>query len=333
MFPRLLIHLLVIRFKQFFRLFNGIDFIRLFFSLGIAAVVGFMLFGWSSNREYIKPWILVHTILFISIHISRNDKQFIKMITHWPYMIFFTEYFLLSLPVFISFIIHENWTGLILVPILFIISVLNLTITFSFSGIIKLIMSLFRSGTRMTAFNIPGTGNPLLFEWNSGIRSSIFFIGFIYLVIAVFSFTGYVAHIGMIVLSVLISSFYFRGEPRIFIEQFSSSPKQFLLRKISLNIKYLTIIFLPILIISLLFQTRMWYLLLLALFISYAIQLLAILIKYSLFREDADLQRNSLILVISVICLLLPFIWPLPVIVGIRSYRKALKNLNPYFHD
>jgi ABC-type multidrug transport system fused ATPase/permease subunit len=70
---------------------------------------------------------------------------------------------------------------------------------------------------------------------------------------------------------------------------------------------------------------------LLALCISYAIQVLIIVIKYSLFRENSNLERNSLIHIISVICLLLPFIWPLPVFIGIRSYRKLLKIYTPIF--
>ncbi len=329
MFPRLLLYLLSIRIKQLFRLFSGIDFIRLFFLLAIVVLAGYMLLQWSSNEEYTKAWIIVHSLIFIFIHLSRSDKKFIKLITPWPALLFFVEYLFLSLPFLVIFVIHHNWPGLLLIPMLLLISFVDLHLRFNYQGLMRILPAYSKS----RIFTMPGTGNPYLFEWNSSLRVYLPFIGFIYLVIVCFSFTGYVSHIGIILLSVLISTFYFQGESRIFIEQFSSSPKKFLVRKIALNIRYLTIIYLPIITISLVFQTEMWYLLLLALCISYAIQVLIIVIKYSLFRENSNLERNSLIHIISVICLLLPFIWPLPVFIGIRSYRKAIKNLYPYFHD
>lgn len=334
MFTRLLIHILTLRIKQLFRLFKGIDFIRLFFLLGILAVVSFMLYSWSSNVEYIKIWIPVHALIFLSIHFSRKDKDFLRMITNRSYLIFFTEYTLLSLPVFIAFSIHGNWMGLLIIPLLFLVAILRFTLATSFSGIGKLLLNPLSSQSGPTLLKIIGTGNPFLFEWNSGMRGPyILFLGFVYLVVACFSFTGYVAHIGMVILSILISTFYSQGEPRMLIESYSNSARQFLFRKVSINYKYLTIIFFPILLTSLVFQTEMWYLLLLALLISYIIQLLAILIKYGLFHENSNLERNAPILILSVIGVLLPFIWPLPIIIGIRSYRKAIKNLNPYFDD
>jgi hypothetical protein len=334
MFFRLLIYLLLLRIKQLFRLFNGIDFLRLLFLLGILALVSFMLYSWSSNTAYIKIWIPVHTLIFAIIHAGRKDKDFIRMISSHSNLIFFGEYLVLSLPVLIAFCFHANWLGLSVIPLLLLISSLHFTLTFSLSGIGKPFIKPSASQISASALLKIGTGNPRLFEWNSGIRSpNILFIAFVYLIVVCFSFTGYVAHIGIIVLSILISTFYFQGEPRIFIESFSNSARRFIRDKLVLNFKYLLIMYVPIIVVSLIFQTEMWYLLLLALLIGFVVQLLAILIKYSLFRENADLERNSLILIISVIGVLLPFIWPLPVIIGIRSYRKAIKNLNPYFND
>jgi hypothetical protein len=328
----LIFTLLSLRVKQFFRLFKGIDFIRLFFLLGLIAIVSFMLFSWSSNDKYTYPWIIIHSLIIFSIHLSRKDKPFLNSITKRSCDIYFIEYFILSLPVFIAFIINSNWKGLLVIPFIFFISFIGNS-KFSIPGKIKFNML---SGLPVLNrfFRFPGTGNFFLFEWNSGLRSpNTIITGFIYLVVTCFSFTGYVAHIGMILISIFISAFYMHGEPRLFIESFSFSARRFLLNKIILDMKYITFIFLPIIIVSLVFQTEMWYLLILALIISYSIQILSVLIKYSLFQENANLERNFLILSISIIGLLLPFIWPLPVIIGIRSYKKAVRNLNSYFND
>jgi hypothetical protein len=332
MFLGLLNQLLYIRIKQFIRLFEGIDFIRLFFFLALILVITLMLFGWSSNRAYVAFWVPCQTLLFIGIHISRKDKDFIRMITKWPAFIFFTEYFLLSLPVIIFFILHKNWTGLLVIPCLFLPSLIYTQKRFSFSGAFRFLLAPFKTNNRLPAVLGIGTGNPLLFEWNSGLRQVFLFLGFIYLIILCFSFKGYVAHIGIILISFFISGFYFYGEPRQFIENFSGSAKEFLKRKILLNFKYLGILFLPIALVSLIFETKMWYLLIIAIIIGFIIQFLSIIIKYGLFHENSDLERNALILYTSVIGVLLPFLWPLPVIMGIRYYRKAIHNLTPYFH-
>jgi hypothetical protein len=324
--------IIILRFKQLVRLFKGIDFIRLFFLLLIMAVISLMLYGWSSNKTFIPFWISLHSLLFIGIHISRKDKAFICMISGKPWLIFFTEYVLLSLPVLVFFSIHANWTGLLVIPLLLVISLSYIVTGGQRKGKAEVFFSRQQNILRFRTVKKVSTGNPLLFEWNSAFRQTHLFFGFIYLIIVSFSFKGYVAHIGIILLSAIISGCYFYGEPRLFIEVFANSAREFIFRKILLNYKYLGILYMPIVAISLISQTEMWYLLLIALFIGFIIQFLAIVFKYGLFRENSDLERNAMILYTSVIGVLLPFIWPLPVFMGIRYYRKAIKNLTPYFH-
>jgi hypothetical protein len=321
--------ILRIRIKQLYRLFHNIDFIRLLFLLLLLAVVSIMLFGWSSRREYIAWWITFCSLIIMSIHLSRKDKGFISGITRQPFLIFCAEYLMLLIPVFAFFLLHRNWAGFYLVPVILLISLMKGRVITSANetGIWHTGMTIRLPGSRQIS-----TGNPAMFEWNSGLRHTWLFYGFIYFVILAFSFKGYVSHIGLILISVLVSGYYFNGEPRQFIEVFSYSASNFIKRKVWLGFKYLTVVNLPIVLISLIAQTEMWYLLILAQFIAFVILFLAIVFKYGLFRENANLERNSPILMITIIGLLLPFLWPLPVYMGIRYYRKALKNLKPYFN-
>jgi putative effector of murein hydrolase len=132
---------------------------------------------------------------------------------------------------------------------------------------------------------------------------------------------------------VLISGFYFYGESREFVELFAKNPKQFMLRKIYFNLRPLFIIFVPILIVALIFQPADWYYLIGALVVSILIQILTIIFKYGLFEENANLSRNSIIVFTNILFVIVPLFWPVPLIMGIRYYAKAQKNLKQYFHD
>ena len=100
-----------------------------------------------------------------------------------------------------------------------------------------------------------------------------------------------------------------------------------------MNFKNLLILLSPIIIISLIFQFETWYLIAGAIVISLLFQILAIIFKYALFDENKDLGRNGMIVFINILFLLLPFLWPVPIIMGTLYYFKARKNLNRYFND
>jgi hypothetical protein len=171
------------------------------------------------------------------------------------------------------------------------------------------------------------------FEWKSGIRRNLFVLIPLYLLFLLFSFRPYVAPVGLIILSVVVSGFYLYGESRDFMEIFAVNPKQFLLRKIKMDLKYLMLIYIPIILLTLIFQIHTWYYLLGALIVSILIQIIAIIFKYALFMENSDLSRNSMIVFLNIVFIIVPLFWLVPLVMGIRYYFKAKTNIKKYIYD
>jgi hypothetical protein len=245
------------------------------------------------------------------------------------------EYLLLILPFLVIWTVYLNWIGVgLLILIVLLIPLISINLKLQYLGsIIKVLINPFSSNLN-SKFKV---SLPFIsissFEWISGIRRNVISLAPVYLFILAFSFKPYVAVVGLIFLSILISGFYYNGEPREFVEFFAKNPREFMLRKIFINLKQLIILFTPILIIAMIFQTPTWHYLIIAMVYSSLIQVLAIVFKYGLFEENANLNRNSIIVLVNIFCVIVPLFWPVPIIMGIRYYAKARVNLKKYFHD
>jgi len=270
-----------------------------------------------------------------SIHTSRKDKHFIKTTIKNPYSIYLIEYLLLNVPFLVIWIVHHDWigAGLLLLSILSIPLIsINLKLQ-NLGSIIKLLINPFSSNLNSKfKIRLPFISNNS-FEWISGIRRNLILLLPVYLIILTFSFKAYVAPVGMIFMSILISGFYYHGEPREFVEFFAKNPSEFIQRKIFINLKQLIIVFAPILVIAIIFQPHTWHYLIGAIIISFFIQVLAIVFKYGLFEENADLNRNSIIVFLNILFVIVPMFLLVPIIMSIKYYKKARENLKDYYHD
>jgi hypothetical protein len=249
------------------------------------------------------------------------------------YLIFLVEYFILVFPIIIICFIFKNWGNIILLCLICLLIpriYLNLGLG-NISSIFKILLNPFSSNLNFKwNIKIP-INNPRSFEWISGFRRYFIIIIPIYFLILAFSFKAYVAPVGLILLSIIVSGFYYYGESREFIELFSFNYRKFLVNKIKLSVTYLLVLLMPIVIISLIFQYETWYYIIGAIIVATLIQIITIIFKYALFAENSDLGRNGLIVSVNVLCILMPFLWPLPIIMGIKYYFKAQNNLKKYF--
>lgn len=306
-----------IRLYQFFRLLKGIGLLRIIILLLILWFILFLAFQFLISPENTVKSLIAIGLSLLSLQVSRNDKHFIKTTIKNPYSIYLSEYLLLILPFLVIWIVYSNWIGiglLILIILLIPLISINLNLNSKFK-------------VRLPFISISS------FEWISGIRRNLILLIPVYLFILAFSFKPNVAIVGLIFLSILISGFYYYGEPREFVELFAKNPRDFILRKILINLKQLIILFAPILIIAIIFQTHTWYYLIWAISISFLIQVLTIIFKYGLFEENSNLNRNSIIVFLNILFVIVPMFLPVPIIMGIRYYKKARENLKKYLHD
>jgi hypothetical protein len=52
-----------------------------------------------------------------------------------------------------------------------------------------------------------------------------------------------------------------------------------------------------------------------------------------MFTPNSILSGSNVIMSIAVIASAIPFLFPVPLLMAIRSYRKALSNLSTYYYD
>lgn len=324
-----------IRLLQFFRLLKGIGLLRIIIVLLILWFTTYMVFHFLILPENTVKSLIAIGLFLLSLQVSRNDKHFIKTTIKNPYSIYLGEYLLLILPFLVIWIVYSNWIGVgLLILIILLIPLISINLKLRYLGsVIKFLIYPFNSNlnskfkVRLPFISISS------FEWISGIRRNLILLIPVYLFILAFSFKPNVAVVGLIFLSILISGFYYYGEPREFVELFAKNPRDFILRKILINLKQLIILFAPILIIAIIFQTHTWYYLIGAIIISFLIQVLTIIFKYGLFEENANLNRNSIIVFLNILFVIMPMFLPVPIIMGIMYYKKARENLKKYLHD
>ena len=324
----MILMILKIRLIQAFRVLKEIGLLRILF------LIAFMAYIIKHARNSYVVTIITGIIL-LSIHASRKDKRFLKLNFNRSYLIFFVEYFTLVCPIIVVFCFLRDWENIIVICLFCVLIpriYLNLGLG-NVSSLVKILLNPFSSNLNFKLnIKIP-INNPRLFEWISGFRRYFIIIVSIYLLFLAFSFKEYVAPIGLVILSIIVSGFYYFGESREFVELFSRNYKTFLVQKIILSVRYLLVLLMPIVFISLIFQPGTWYYIIGAIIIATLIQIITIVFKYALFAENMDLGRNGIIVSINVICILMPFLWPLPIIMGIKYYFKAQNNLKKYLND
>lgn len=325
--------ILKIRLLQVYRLLQGIGLIRIIFLVFLLAFLAFSGYKLLIQEKNTTWTLIILGILLFVVHAGRKDKRFLKLLTKNPYQIYLCEYLIITLPVFIIWIISTNWTGIsFLFIICFLLPFIYLNMEMqNTSSFVQFLINPFRSNLNFR-INLRLPLNPYAFEWISGIRRNFIVLLPLYLFIFAFSYRPYVAPVGIILLSIMITSFYSFGENREFIEIFALTPKQFINRKIFTNWRYLTILFLPVLIVAFIFQPQTWYYLIGSFIISLIIQVFAIIFKYALFEENASLNRNGMIVFLNILFILVPLFWPVPIVTVVRYYFKAKENLKKYFN-
>lgn len=324
-----------IRLLQFYRLIKGFGIFRIVFLLLLAAFVLFITFNLLAEPSHTILFIAVISVIVLSIHISRRDRNFLLMVHKRPYFIYLTEYFLIMLPFIVIALVVSNYkaAGLLSAPC-FLVPLINFKADIQGGlSLLKILVNPFNARHNLAGSMRMPLKNPLAFEWISGLRSNFIILVPVYLVVLAFSFRAIVAPVGMLIITGIISGFYYYGETREFIEIFANGPSDFMVRKMTIAIKYLSYLLSPIAAVALIFQPATWYWIVGAWVVSCIFQVITIIFKYALFRENSDLNRNGLIVLFNIMCILLPFFWPVPIIMGSRYYLKAKQNLKPYFND
>jgi len=308
--------ILRIRARQFMRILAEIG-VVLFVLLLLVSFP--LLMGVLAQLSDMPPvWAVGITLaLIFSIHLNRQDKNFVKLILQRPFLMFLAEYFVLVTPIGIWFLYLGNWFAVLaLVVGVCVVAYIPATVRFR------------RRERPLWRFPKTFTQH---YEWVSGLRKSAVWIIPTYILGAALSgFTAAAVPAALMVLGLITLDFYMDCEPRIFLELYGGDARSFLRKKILAHLWIFWLACLPLLLLFLIFHVVYWYVLLVLIFVVSVFPVLSITLKYASYQPNIRLTQNAFTMGLMVAFLCFPFTQPVPLVMTVVHYRRALKNLKNY---
>ncbi|KXX71389.1 hypothetical protein [Flammeovirga sp. SJP92] len=181
-------------------------------------------------------------------------------------------------------------------------------------------------------FVIPIPFSKAAYDWKAGMRNGGawgIIISIVLAVVGLFRFEFLL--VGIVVSSISIFGFYTQNEPRQILYAVADTSSSFLKKKI----RQMALLFLMInsfgLIIGLVFYLQVFYVIAYLFLGSFFVLFLMILQKYITYEPDTNFRANTFIIAFYYISIFIPFLIPLPLVVGIRSWKRANRQLSYYF--
>lgn len=264
-------------------------------------------------------YIITLTLVFICFGFQsvRKDKEFLFLHSENYHLNLYLEYSLLTFPFIVTSLFTPQWYCFPVLQIfLFFIPYNKFTIkekTF-FKNISEI---------------IPVTN----FEWISGFRKSFTSITIIYLLALGFSWLKILPLFLLWFLTLTIISFYNECESLAMLREKDRSAGNFLNKKLLTHIRYLMMLYFPVLIINTVFNSTFLALNILFMLSQAALLFFAICYKYSNYKPNQLLYVNNIVVTLVSLSAIIPVLLPLPVIMSVHYYFKANNNLNKYFND
>ncbi len=308
--------LLYIRWRQINQEIKGLGLYALIFVVIIVGLTFVCIKQFEQGHNATKV-IFILTTLCAGVQFFRKDKLFIHKNIVNPHVQIFLEYVVLTLPFSISSIFTKSW---FYYPILLII-------LFH----IPFIKGQFKQRTifRNLSFII----RPKNFEWISGIRQYYFLLITFYLLALIFCWLKFFPLFSLWLLTVFISFFYTECESVSMLREYGNSPTKFLFDKYKSSIIYMVVLYLPVLIANSICNADFIFINMSFFVTQIALICFTIGLKYSMYKPNGILNINMIPLIIIALCSLIPYFFPISIILSLIYFYKAKNNLKQYLND
>lgn len=285
----------------------------------IAVLLGSALFAVYKFMANIQGNVIVGAILLlllIVLHRSRKDYHFMRLVVKQAPLVFCTEYILLSLPVLILGLLQ----GFYFISIGICLGCIG-------TGFTKRPFHRTINGLRPPAF-IPWEA----FEIRAGIRKSGVVIYILYSSAYVGLCIPYVSLALLWFLAVLLIDFFNYSESTSILCSQELSSKQFLHRKLWLNLRLYGIAIAPVCILYTIFYSDSWWLPV-VFFIYILINIALILVvKYAFYLPNTKITAGQVAISISLLGTFFPILLPLTLFFIVKNYWAARRNLTDYLY-
>jgi len=309
--------LLHIRIKQAYRSASGLGLFRSIIAGGLIIFLFMALYTYIL-KPGLGAWISAgYLVSILTLHIKRPDKRFMKVNMRNYQTIFFFEYFLLALPL-LGCLLYFQFFELASATIVCLITIPFLGFSFQRKGLNNRFIRA-----------IPDEA----FEWKSGVRRYFIFMAMVWLVgIFASNYVGSVP-VAIVLLGLVMVSFYEYGEPLPILMSQELEANKFLFRKILFVQAIFSVVLLPLIIAFFIFHPELWFIPVIEYVLISFILWYAILLKYAFYKPNQQLIAGQIFTAIGAMSLFLPFLIPLLWILSVRFYFKSITNLKSYLDD
>ena len=303
-----------IRSKQFQRYLQELGIVRIIIIafLLVSAITQIIKLLQKQNFGFVV--LALFAVALITLHFKRKDTDFLRLVNRKTIVVYQIEYLFLALPLSLLFLFSAH-LAFVIFPFLIALGIAVLPKkTYSSSG---------------ATFSLPFISDAS-YEWKAGLRKQFIYILILYVLGFVFASEIWLPPLLIVLLSITFSSFYLVCESRLMLQVWNCTSTQFLRKKIGMLLRNYLLILTPLILYSLLVNSDYWYLLLYASVAGILICILAILLKYSMYEPNLDLEFNKTIIGIALVSFLVPYLGAASLLLLVRYYRKSTHNLKSY---
>ncbi|MFY0671861.1 MAG: hypothetical protein JXQ87_00570 [Bacteroidia bacterium] len=171
------------------------------------------------------------------------------------------------------------------------------------------------------------------FEWRTGLRQ--YGLAVIVLLLCGIGLSKFQGGVPVIIffLTLNTSVFYLFGESKELLVANYASPHQLIINKLKNHCFIFYLLILPMSILYVAFNPGLWFVLLYVWIVAFLATINAVLFKYRSYRPGARFDNNNVLQGLMLVFFLIPFLFPIPIVMMIINYKKSVENLKPYFYN
>lgn len=308
--------ILLLRFKQTYRTLFQIGVLRLIFLLSLIIFSMLTVYIKTADSKISFTICIIFIFLTILLQIKRKDKLFLK--SHFPNykILILSEYFLLSIPLFICVLIHKQWESLL--PLFCMLAIPQLDIKPRYSKLNTKLQRLIPSDS---------------FEWKGGLRKHFFFIVPIWLITVVTCFFIGSIPTAILILGLIPLDFYDKCESYQILMSYELPPKQLIYLKVKRQIQLFSCLVIPLICLFIAFHAESWYIPIAEYLILSFLHIFIIMTKYAFYEPNNKSYAAQLYKTLGVLGALIPVFLPIIWALSLRFYLRAVNKLNYYLDD
>lgn len=269
------------------------------------------------NNTYFIASLLL--LLILIIHLSRKDKNFLKINIHRFRTVYSIEYLILSIHLIICLLAYGYWLVLLwVIAGIFLISVIDWNI-----------------GAQRRKFNvkIPKLIPADMYEWKTGMRKYFTVLLIIYVSGVCLSYFVAAIPVATALIGFTVMDFFTANESWQILLSFEKSPGKLLFHKINRHALLYAVFNLPLVILFIMFHSNFWYIPVIELIVFLFIHIYMVTVKYAFYRVDGNNGINPVLQLIGVFIGIIPATTPLLLLFSAYFFGKACTNLKPLLHD